>query len=201
MKTAIVCVTLTAVTGIAVFAQNGPKIPGKCVKRWPNDLAMQQRCAGLPVTAVQPPAPKPVVRMRPVPEVCTSRWPTDTLMQQRCAEAEAQLASTIETCKSRWPNDLPMQQMCLQPRETAWPGEIPSFAVSTKCAKDWPDDFVMRNFCADRQEKAAATLRARSMTTGDQQTIRRKCSADWPDDYTMMNFCEEQQLKALSGIR
>ena len=81
------------------------------------------------------------------------------------------------------------------------PASLPTLDIRSKCTKEWPSDFSMQKYCGDQQDKALATLRARSVTTSDHRTIRTKCTTEWPDDYSMMNHCEEQQRKALAAIR
>ena len=68
------------------------------------------------------------------------------------------------------------------------------------CEKEWGTDFRMRAFCETQQRESASTLRQRSMTTTDQQAIRKQCLGEWPTDFRMQNFCEEQQLKALKEL-
>ena len=73
--------------------------------------------------------------------------------------------------------------------------------IENKCVAEWATDFRMREYSRKQKSESLDSLRARPMTTTDQQAIRTQCASEWPDDMRMCDYCENQQLEALGNLR
>lgn len=95
------------------------------------------------------------------------------------------------------------QTSAMSPGELLLSPSAQDSAIRAKCQSEWRDDFQMQAFCQKQQREAVSTLSGRSMSSGDQRTIRsmRRRMAGRFSDVELLRGTTAEGAPAIAALK